>query len=1198
MSMRELWRQVLGVRADGALELVRRRVALASVMMSVGMVPMSERVTYDVFALCEGQPTGGHGVTARVSLTVRDSTVGYVVHELTRQARMQVVYDNTNPLIAKRVSVRVGDMLVMNALTVALKGTGLEAKLESDGETVVVRPVTVAAVTKQGRGIIVGRVTDSTTGRGLGGAQVRVEGVPKLTAVSSDSGNFTLRDVPPGNQVLLIRLFGYRPAERTVTVVDSDRTTVWVAMVPVPTVLSGVVTTATGVQRKVEVGNDITTLKVDSIMQVAPVASVTDLLETRVPGLTVLHSSGVPGNPSRIRLRGVSSIIGNNDPIVVVDGIRVYANQSDPRNANLAPSHTGGGDQSPNGYAAPSPLDQIDPASIETIEVFKGPSASALYGSDAANGVIVITTRHGRAGPTHWNLILGDGVNWLPGNWPTHYYRFGKEQSLYLEQNTDTISHPCVWNDLRCVVDSLVPFQALNDPLYSVFSHGSDQTAALTVSGGVPTLQYSLSGSTAGDVGNLKLPAIEQQRYDHFYGTIPSYLVRPDHFTTWGVNGSLTTQPTPAMRVTLQSSLFNSMQQQGSLQQAITQLEGEYIHNGGVLPFVYETGVSNAYGGDTLTSTPLIQNDVERATDDQLTSTNVLTLTWQPYTWLPLTTTGGFNTIQRTDQTYIPYGINYTGPGSALADTTGFYGLGHGTSHNQTLTVGTAIPLFRQRMTLALGGNVYTTSTSDFSVFTNQLAPGVSIPTSFNNCVQGSGNQPVCTPSASSQATSGQSTYGWYVEPRFNFASRFFVAPGFRLDGGSSSGSQVSTTVGGVKIPGLSGFPKIDFSYLAVDRQGGAPLWGVLTLLRPRVAFGLAGTQPSPQSKLRLFSDTASVLNSSTVVPSITLSSLGNTQLRPESSRELEGGFDAALWHGRLSMTWTQYNKTRYNALLNIPVAPSVFGLNGSYQVNIGEVRNTGRELTVNIQPIESRMVSWTVGANLSNDNNLVVRLAPSFLPNKNLGIVAGYPLFGIWEKPIVSFADLNHNGIVEPSEVLIGDSLGYVGTPEPRCQANLNTGLTLLNGRLSVNATFAYQNGMTQNNLAVVNSGAVNFIANVPGTSLATQAAITAATCGSQCIQGPFGRGTDIGFFQTVNTFRFNNLSISYALPKGVSSWFHIPTASLALQGANLALHTNYRGIDPNVNAFSTVSSGDETADLGQIPQPRIWWLKLTLGD
>ena len=84
----------------------------------------------------------------------------------------------------------------------------------------------------------------------------------------------------------------------------------------------------------------------------------------------------------------------------------------------------------------------------------------------------------------------------------------------------------------------------------------------------------------------------------------------------------------------------------------------------------------------------------------------------------------------------------------------------------------------------------------------------------------------------------------------------------------------------------------------------------------------------------------------------------------------------------------------------------------------------------------------------------------------------------------------------------------------------------------------------------------------------------------------------------QTVNTLRFNSLSINYQLPTAVATRFRAPRMTMALQGSNLGLHTNYRGKDPNVNAFSTVSAGDETRDLGQIPEPRTWWLKLTLGN
>ncbi|HXC25794.1 MAG TPA: TonB-dependent receptor plug domain-containing protein [Gemmatimonadaceae bacterium] len=1219
----------------------RTRALLLTMVVSMvalwSAAPVAAQVTYTVFPVklpestpAAAQPTS-HGTGTHVTVVVQDSTIGFIVKDIARQAHLRPSFDIGNPAFAKRISVRMSDVGVLEALTAVLRGTGLVAKLTSDGETLMIGTQSgLSSAQRAGLadGIIVGRVTDSASGAGVGGAAVKVEGT-KLSAVTSDSGRFTLKDVPTGEQVVSVKLFGYKPAERPVTVVDSERTTVRITLVPVPTVLSGVVTTATGLQRKVEVGNDVTSLNVDSIMQVAPVMSVTDLLETRVPGLTVLHSSGTPGDPSRLRLRGASTIYGNNDPIVIVDGVRVYASQSDPRNDNLAPNKNQGVSSPVNGisaYAAPSPLDQIDPSSIETIEVMKGPSASALYGSDAANGVIVITTKHGRAGPTLWGVALGQGVNWLPGSWPDVFYKFGSDETGLTQSSV--VNGICLWNNPNCTQDSLVAFQALNEPLYTVFAHGSDQTASLTISGGVPTLQYSLSGSAAGDEGNLKLPEIEEKLFEQSYGQIPTWMLRPDNYNNWGVTGAFTASPTPTARVTLMSSLFSSTQQRSSLQSAISQVDGEYVDS---------TILADA-------SQPFIQDFVQRATSTQLTSTNTLSLSWQPRPWLPLTATGGINTIQRTDVTYIPFGICRTGVQQDCVgnhspfDTTGSYGLGRGASHDQTLTAGTAIPLFRQRMTLAFGGNSYSESTADFTAYTDQLAPGVAVPTVFSTNMNNSQG----VTSTFQQSTTGQSTYGWYVEPRLNFASRFFVAPGFRLDGGSG-GSHASYSGAGVttgSIGGLSAFPKIDLSYVAVDRQSGHPLWGVLSLLRPRVAFGYAGTQPGPADKLRLFNvgnyvlsepgnpfltyqtggcSTSLTLNGdSTFVPAVCLNSLGNTQLRPERSSELEGGIDATLWRGRLTLTYTQYNKTRHDAILSIPVAPSVSGggLGGSsYFKNIGVIRNTGTELTINAFLLQSQAVSWNVGANLSSNNSLVISLNPGQPPIcfgagdpcQGTQIIAGYPLFGEWAKSIVSFADANHDGIIEPSEVRLSDSSVYVGQPSPKYQFNMTTDIALLHGRLSVHATFAYMNGLTQNDLGALTSGAFVQLPNTPSTPLATQAAVVEA----ECYQGTYFNGllrsgcpssssasTLIGLYQTVNTFRFQDLSINFQVPRAVASWFRVPHMSLALQGSNLGLHSNYRGMDPNVNAFSTVSAGDETADTGQIPEPRTWWLKLSLGE
>ena len=1152
------------------------------------------QTAYSVFpadpsAADRSQPTHPDG--ARVTLDVRDSTVAYVVRALVRQAHLRIMFNDNDPLFARRVTVRVADARIMDALRTTLHGTGLVAKLALDGETVLVRPAgeTLAANGRHAGGVIAGRVVDSVSGQGLSGAQVRIAGTNHPSTVTSDSGNFTLKDVPVGDQALAVRLFGYRPVERMVTVIDGERTTVRIAMAPVPTVLSGVVTTATGVQRRVTLGNDVTHLDVDSIMQVAPVMTVTDVLETRVPGLTVLHSSGDPGSPSRIRLRGASSITGNNDPIVVVDGVRVYSSQSDARNQNLAGVHDPTQDtrvfSGQRSYSTPSPIDQIDPNDIESIDVFKGPSASALYGSDAASGVIVITTKHGRAGPTHWAMDLGAGMNYEPGNWPINYYRFGHlsftDFGAALTEGEPII---CAWNDLSCVTDSVVPFQALNDPRYTVFSQGHNQMASLSVSGGSPTTTYNLTGTATGDVGLFKLPGIEQQRYTKFYGPAPSWLTRPDNNKTWSVNGQLRVQPTPTVSVTFGSMLYNQNVQTSSLQGSIQQLEASYVFF------------------DTVTNTPLLQNEMQRATSQSLNATNSATIVWQMIPQTPLTVTAGLNTIQRTDETLIPFGVNNQNFGNLggtfeANDTTGHYGIGRGTSQNKTLTM--YAPLLYKFLKVTVGANWENQSTADLTANTNLLSPGVNTPTTFPTTpVNG------ISPSSFSQSSLAWTTYGWFVEPQLNVNSRLWVTPGFRLDGGSASGSHA----------GLTGFPKIDLSYLAVD--GSHPV-GIMTLFRPRMSFGYAGTQPSPAQRLRLFNQATSgqgvpvlILNDSTVVPGVTVSNFGNTQLRPERVSQFEGGFDLDLWHDRVTLTATGYNKTRHDAIIGIPVAVSAGGNGGAadqqFFENIGVVRQTGGEFTWTAQVLETGAFGWNVGGNLSQDHNVVVRLNPGVSTirlNNGTRVEAGYPLFGRWSFPIVSFADVNHNGIIEPSEVRIADSAVFVGQQDPKYQLNLNTGLTLLNGRLSVTATFAYQDGLTQFAGGGTIGSTPNFIAgplsllpNAPGSTLAAQASVAAANCSSfsNTIDCKY---SDIGLIQTVNTFRFNDLSVSYSVPRSVSSWLRVPEMMLYLQGQNLGLHTNYRGKDPNVNIFSSVGNqGDQVADFGQLPQPRTWWLKVSL--
>jgi TonB-dependent SusC/RagA subfamily outer membrane receptor len=983
-----------------------------------------------------------------------------------------------------------------------------------------------------------------------------------------------VHNVPTGTQLLTAKVFGYRPGERTVDVTTARQQTVRIVLAAVPTVLSGVVTTATGTQRKLEVGNDITTLNVDSIRQVAPITSVTDLLESRVPGLTVLRSSGVPGAPSRLRLRGASSITGNNDPIMIVDGVRVYAAQSDARNANVARSAVKAVTGDLGGrYAAPSPVDQIDPNSIETIEVLKGPSASSLYGSDAANGVIVITTKRGRVGPSRWTATVSQGLAYLPSNFPVQTLRWGHNESDggYSAMFSDYVvsADPlCAITSIVCnVVDSVTRFQALNLPRWSPLGHGSTTGGSASVSGGVSTLTYALTGAAGSDLGYVRLPAALADAFQQAHGyAAPGWAKRPDKYTTWGGSGQLTAMAAPNVQVTMRSQLFHGLQRLSSLEKQISSFAG-MTDTVCTLP-----GATSCANSDNPTV-----NAYERATDEQLTFTGALSVSWMPWAWLPLTGTAGLNTTTGHDMSLLPRGYAL----AATDDTLGHFSVGQKSSTVRTLTVNTIIPGWRGRLRSAVGLNVNAQSTADVVAEQDTLALGVNTPQTLSR--------------PSSQAATGATTYGWFFEPQLTLSQRFFITPGFRLDGGNANGRDASVSGLPAKLTFAVLFPKVNFSWIALDRQGGdvPPLFGVLTLVRPRLALGSAGVQPAPGQQLRLVGASVRGGVRDPTGDTLSLQTLGNTQLRPERSVELEGGIDVEAWHNRINLQLTGARKIQHDAIITVPVAPSVYGDGQRISLNIGQVRNTNAEVTASVTPFDNAALRWTVGGNWSRNDNKVIQLVPRSAALAQVaanfegyeGVVVGYPLFSMWGKPILGYGDANGDGIIRADEIRLGDTAVYLGRANPAVTAAFNTDLTMLHGRLGVHANFAYQGGGAQKNSASDRRGTFLSTANAPDATPGQQAGYVAAVAGV----------TPIGLIQTVNWWRFQSLSVNYVVPAAIARRFRAQHMTVALQGSNLGLWTNYRGKDPDVNA---TPYGNGVIDGGQLPQPRTWSIQLTLGN
>ncbi len=311
----------------------------------------------------------------------------------------------------------------------------------------------------QAQGTVTGRVTAVGTNEPLSGSRVMLVG-SNLATESGADGHYTLRGVPAGPaQVRVIRV-GYQEQKMPITVVAGQTVTLDFTMTQAVVQLSEIVTTATGQQRRVELGNAVSTLgDVTQKVETTPVNSLADLMVAKSPGVTVLPGA-MTGAAPVVHIRGIASLATNgsgisNNPIYVIDGVRA--------NSGTISLGTGG--------TSASFLNDLDPNDIEDVEIVKGPSAATLYGTDAANGVIVITTKKGRAGATRWTWY-GEGGNVDDRNkYPTDYALWGHNATSGALQRCTLVTESLG----SCARRQPDLVQRDDEPGHDVHSHGQPQ---------------------------------------------------------------------------------------------------------------------------------------------------------------------------------------------------------------------------------------------------------------------------------------------------------------------------------------------------------------------------------------------------------------------------------------------------------------------------------------------------------------------------------------------------------------------------------------------------------------------------------------------------------------------------------------------------------------------------------------------------
>ena len=369
----------------------------------------------------------------------------------------------------------------------------------------------------QQTGSIRGRVVVEGVNRPLGAVQVSVVGT-QIGAQTNDNGEYRLNNVPPGPRQVRIQRIGFAAATSPVTVTAGATVTLDFAMREAPVSLEQVVVTATGDVRRKEVANSMATISAETIEN-APVANAQQLLAAQTPGVTVLANTGQPGAGGVIRLRGNNSISQGNNPIIYVDGVRIYSGDTPTV---------------PNARQVMNPFNDIRAEDIERVEVMKGASATTLYGTEASGGVIQIFTKRGHSGRPQWTVEALGGTNDLD------YLHLDGDPTVVFLKNCRGPELFGIDITNAATLGQDVPFEDSTCPSSGKWIRtGAIQRYSASVGGGGDLMQYFLTGNYSDEQG----------------------AVDPGEFKTGGFRGNFSFRPLRQLELGLNSSYQRGDQQ-------------------------------------------------------------------------------------------------------------------------------------------------------------------------------------------------------------------------------------------------------------------------------------------------------------------------------------------------------------------------------------------------------------------------------------------------------------------------------------------------------------------------------------------------------------------------------------------------------------------------------------------------------------
>lgn len=982
---------------------------------------------------------------------------------------------------------------------------------------------------------VTGTVRSFSDNESLPGVNVTIKGTTMGTTTASD-GTYTVKFTQE-NAVLIFSFIGFGTKEVEV----GNQTVIDVSLEDDIQQLGEVIVVGYGEQDRRTLTSAISKVSAAEIRNV-PTPNASQLIQGRAAGVLVSANSGEPGTGALVRVRGSTSINASSDPLYVIDGIPIVS-------ANLARTTFG---------QATSPIADLNPADIESIEILKDASATAIYGARAANGVILITTKRGATSrpKISINTYAGTSTAWRdPNDLRVDGPTFEKLQNEAAANN---------WMDTHGgSLTGFTPTYANPDDAINtnwmdqIFQDGALFNLDANVSGGTEKVKYLVSGNRYKQEG----------------------LIKPTNFERTSGRANLDFMVSD--KIKLGTSIFYSTTVRNRVQ------NGNNINGALTNAFFYPSNIP-IYEADGITyKRPVFENPVAVVKETQYKMVtdrligNIFA-DWEITPGLIFKTSWSLDNNYVTEDQYSNSktttggGVNGSGSSSVTQDLNWI---------NENILSYQFERSDKHKFNFLLG-NTLQKNTNTQVVATGQQYPG----DNFTKI------------SSAAITTSRADMTQWGIASLFgrinyNYADKYLFTTNMRYDGSSRFGANNRWGF----------FPSASAGWVMSNEQFMDDVTAV-SELKLRVSYGVTGNQsgiPNFASRGLWGGQRGGLVGGGGTVPINTTTQaaaygdfpgfnpiqLANPDLKWETTSQFDIGFDLGLFEDKVRVTFDYYNKQTKDLLLNVPV-PRSTGYNVLVQ-NYGEMENKGVELAVKASAIAKESLTWDIGFNISQNKNLVKKIAAPFpqFTRDYIRVQEGFPLYSFWAHEQIGVDPQTGNAIWNTGTDDVFDpnvDRFIVGNAWPDFIGGLTNDLRYKNFDLTAFFQFSVGNEIFNYNRFFYEHGGER----TTGYS-------------SQQLdrwQKP-GDVTDVPRMARVNYnsnlrpsrhiedgsyLRLKNLNIGYTLPKTISNKLGMSNLRLYVAGQNLLTFTKYSGLDPEVSADAAELI--QGVDYAVMPQPRIW--------